>query len=142
MSPKLFWGKFMEECFTWKLMIRSCKGEEKFQNCKSENFLQPCWETHLRINSYQSIELWKDLPLRLMVKRFQWSSQVQFLSLILSRVINILFEKLTPQIGDWIWKAPCAHYFSGVGISCKACLLFLNFFSGDLFVDVLIIGLF
>ena len=30
----------------------------------------------------------------------------------------------------------------GLGISCKACLLYLNILSGDLFFDVLIIGLF
>ena len=46
-----------------------------------------------------------------MVKRFQRSSQVR----ILTWVINILIEKLTSQIGDWIWKTPSAHYASGVG---------------------------
>ena len=38
---------------------------------------------------------------KLMVKRFQRSSQVSFSSrLTLTWVIDILFEKLTPQIGD------------------------------------------
>ena len=32
----------------------------------------------------------------------------------LTWVIDILFENLTPQIGDWIWKTPSAHYASGV----------------------------
>ena len=27
MGEKTFWGKFMGECFTWGLMIRSCKVE-------------------------------------------------------------------------------------------------------------------
>ena len=48
----------------------------------------------------------------------------------------------TPEIRDWIWKTPSAHYASGVGISYKSCLLFKTFFSGDLFFYVLIIGLF
>ena len=38
---------------------------------KSENFLQSWWETHLKINPNQSIDLWKGLSLKLMVKRFQ-----------------------------------------------------------------------
>ena len=51
---------------------------------------------------------------RLMVKRFQRSSQVSFPLLILTWVIDILFEKLTPQIGDLIWKIPSANYASGI----------------------------
>ena len=51
-----------------------------------------------------------------MVKRFQRSSQVRFYSYWpLTWLIDILFEKLTPQIWDWIWKAPFAHFASGVG---------------------------
>ena len=29
--------------------------------------------------------------------------------------IYILFEKLTPEIGSWIWKAPVAHNASRTG---------------------------
>ena len=36
-------------------------------------------------------------------------------SLILTCVVNILFEKLTPQTGDWICKTPSAHSASGDG---------------------------
>ena len=47
--------------------------------------------------------------------------------LILIWGIDILFEKLTPEIGGWIWKAPFEHYASEgegvVEILCKACLL-------------------
>ena len=42
-------------------------------------------------------------------------SQVSFSLIGLTWVIDILLEKLTPQIGDWIWKTPSAHYFSWVG---------------------------
>ena len=71
---------------------------------------------HLKINPYQSIEILKDLSFSLMVKRLQRLSQVDFsLSLTLTWIIDILFEKLTPQVGRWIWKTPSAHYASGVG---------------------------
>ena len=36
-------------------------------------------------------------------------------SLILTWVVNILFEKLTPQTGDWICKTPSAYSASGDG---------------------------
>ena len=49
----------------------------KTEHCKSENFPQPWWETHLKIYPNQSIELWNNLSFRFMVKRFQRSSQVQ-----------------------------------------------------------------
>ena len=65
-----------------------------------------------------------------------------FLSLTLTWVIDTWFEKLIPQIGDWIWKTPSAHDVSWLAISCNACLLFWKILSGDLFFDVLIIGLF
>ena len=42
------------------------------------------------------------------------SSSVSLL-LTLTWGIDILVEKLTPQIGDWIWKTPSAHYSSGIG---------------------------
>ena len=48
------------------------------EHCKSENFLRPWWETHMKINPNQYIEIWKNLSLRLMVKRCQRSSQVKF----------------------------------------------------------------
>ena len=35
-----------------------------FEQCKSENFFRLWWETHLKINPYQSLELWEDLSLR------------------------------------------------------------------------------
>ena len=60
----------------------------------------------------------------LMVNRFQRRVKLVLLSLTLTWLINILFEKLTPQIGDWIWKTHSAYYASEFGISCKACLLF------------------
>ena len=53
---------------------------QKSEHYKSENFPWPWWETHFKINPNQSTELWKDLSFRFMGKRFQMSSQVQFLS--------------------------------------------------------------
>ena len=53
-----------------------------------------------------------------MVKRFQRSSQVSF-----------------PLINPHTMPL-------GLGILCKACLLFFKIFCGDLLFDVLIIGLF
>ena len=41
--------------------------------------------------------------------------QIIDLSLTLTRVTDILFEKLTLQIGDWILKTPSVHYACGVG---------------------------
>ena len=42
------------------------------------------------------------------------SSSVSLL-LTLTWGIDILVEKLTPQVGDSIWKTPSAHYSSGIG---------------------------
>ena len=53
---------------------------QKSEHCKSEKFPRPWWETYLKINPNHSTELWKDLSLKFTVKRFQRSSQVQFLS--------------------------------------------------------------
>ena len=49
-----------------------------FSNLNTMNLKIFHSQTHLKINPYESIELFKDLSLRLMVKRFQRSSQVQF----------------------------------------------------------------
>ena len=88
MGEQTVLGKFMMECFTRGLMIRSCKGGSK-------------WLRGLK-------------------------SRVNFPLTDVTWVIDILFEKLTTQKGDWIWKIPSAHYACGVGISCKVCLLFLK----------------
>ena len=54
----------------------------------------------------------------------------------------ILLEKLTtPQVGDWSWKTSSANYASGVG-DFMILPFFKKIFSGDLFFDVLIIGIF
>ena len=54
--------------------------------------------------------------------------------------IDILFEKLTPEIGSRIWKTPLAHNaFRGRGFMES---LFFDIFGGDLHFDALIIGLF
>ena len=66
MGKQTFLGKFLGGCFTWGLMIRSCKV------------------------SFSSHWSWPGL-------------------------LIYYFEKLTPKIGDWIWKTPFAHFASGVG---------------------------
>ena len=61
--------------------------------------------------------------------------------------LNILFEKLTAQIGGWIWKTPPAHYTSEVGdfVQSLSCFLIkaLKYMScKDMYFNALIIGLF
>ena len=50
--------------------------------------------------------------------------------------LDIIFEKLTVQIGGGIWKTPSAHYVSGVEV------FFFNMFSSGLYFNALIIRLF
>ena len=50
----------------------------KSEHCKSENFPRPWWGAHWKINPYQSIELLKDLSLKLIVKRSQKSVKFSF----------------------------------------------------------------
>ena len=61
---------------------------------------------HLKIDSNQSIELWSDLSLRLMVKRFQRSSQVQFLScwFFFRALLDLLIYR--PDS----WRSALRHY--------------------------------
>ena len=83
---------------------------------------------------------------KLMVKRFQKLSQVSFSyhglwQVIGTLIIGILFQKLTLQTEDWIWKTLLHALALGLGISCKVCLLIQKKYSGDQFFDLLIIGL-
>ena len=68
---------------------------------------------------------------KLMVQRFQRSRQV-------------VFPLIDPDLGYCyiIWKHLLHTMPLRLGISSIACLLFSKTFSGDLFFDVLIIGLF
>ena len=68
------------------------------------------------------------------------SSSVSLLS-TLTWGIDILFEKLTPQIGTEFKKHFLHTMPLRLGSSCKACLLFLIFY-WCLVLYVLIIGLF
>ena len=45
--------------------------------------------------------------------------------------IDISFEKLTPEIGGWLWKEPFAHNASRA-VDFMQSLSFLNISSGDL----------
>ena len=67
--------------------------------------------------------------------------QVQFpFMLTLTRGIDILFEKLTPETGGWIWKAPFGLCVWGWGFHANPAHSF-NIFSDDLNFDALILGL-
>ena len=54
---------------------------------------------------------------KLMVKRFQMLSQVSFPLIDPDVGYWYIIWKVntTPEIRDWIWKTPSAHYASGVG---------------------------
>ena len=68
------------------------------------------------------------------------SCSVSFM-LTLAWGIDILFERLLPEIGGWIWKTPFAHSPSrGWRFHAKP-VFFFNIFCGDLHFDALIIGL-
>ena len=54
------------------------------------------------------------LMIRLCIREKLDPVKLVLLSLTLTWVIDILFEKLAPHIGDWIWNTS-AHYASGVG---------------------------
>ena len=112
-----FWENVWGDCSKWwGLIIRSRQGGRNFtkcifqwsEHCKSETFSQTWWDSHLKKSLDHSIELWKDLPLRLIVKRFQRLCHVMC-------GINILFETLTPEIGGLIWKSPIVHNASVAG---------------------------
>ena len=77
---------------------------------------------------------------KLMVKSFQRSSQIKFSSHW--SWSELLIYYLTQQLEDWTRKTLLHTMSLALEISCKACLLFKKFFSGDLFFDLLIIGLF
>ena len=54
---------------------------------------------------------------------------------------DILFEKLTAQIGGWICKTPYAHYAFGVGNFLQSLSSFLmSLKSGDMHFDALILN--
>ena len=70
-------------------------------------------------NHDQSTELWKYLFLKLIVKSFQRLCNGQL-------DLDILFVKLTAQIGYWIWKIPSAHCVLGVGDFMQCLFLFVT----------------
>ena len=92
-----------------------------------KKFPRSWWETHLKINPNQLLELWKDLSLKLMIKRFQWSSQVQFTSCWPGVLISFLKRKHNKQ---WIEfeKHPLHTVHLGLEILCKAGLFFKEYF--------------
>lgn len=57
--------------------------------------------------------------------------------------LDILFEKLTVQIGGCIWKRNSAHYASVVEDFMESMFsFFFSIFSADLYFDTLVIELF
>ena len=55
--------------------------------------------------------------------------------------IKILFEKLMPEIGGWILKAPFVHCACGAWRFHPKPVFFFKIFCGDLHFDTLILGL-
>ena len=53
------------------------------------------------------------------LRGFKGRAKSVFLSLNLTWVIDKLFEKSTPQMGDWIWKTTSAHCFLSWGFYVK-----------------------
>ena len=94
----------------------------------------------INILNLKNLHCWKQIPeprlfYRIMeglildvnsseAKRFQRLSHVIW-------GIVILFEKLTPEIGSWIWKTLFSHNASWAGDFMES-LSFFNIFSGDL----------
>ena len=72
-----------------------------------------------------SIELRRDLSLRLIAKRFQRLFHVQFPSCWRWSGV-ILFEKLAPKIEVEFQKHLLHTMILGVGILCKACKVFVG----------------
>ena len=64
------------------------------------------------------------------------------LTLTLNRGTDILFKKLRHETGGLILKKNLCAMPPWVEISCKACLIFSNVFSGDLHIGTLVIGLY
>ena len=86
MGEQTFLCKFMGVLFCMGTNDQIMQGgRESFTNAFSRNLntvnlkiLPGHGGRHLRINPNQAIELWKDLSLMLMVKRFQRLNQVHF----------------------------------------------------------------
>ena len=125
-------------------------GKKSFTNEFSSNlnsvnlkiFPRSWWGTRWKINPNQSLELWKDLSLRLMVKRFQRLSLVQFPSCWpWTGVLIYHLKSKHNKKGTEFEKEPLHTLPLGLGILCKAVLLFLNMFSSNLFFDDSIIEL-
>ena len=89
------------------------------------NFPWSWWETHLRINPKQSLGLWKDLSLRLMVKKFQRLSRVQFPSSW--PWPGVLISYLKSKQETKFEKHPLHTLSLGLGILFKAGLPFLKY---------------
>ena len=132
----------------WYLIMQG--GKKSFPNEFSSNlnsvnlkiFPRSWCGTRWKINPNQSLELWKDLSLRLMVKRFQRSSLVQFPSCWPWPGVSIYYLKSKHnKKGTELEKQPRHTLPLGLGILCKAGLLFLNMFISNLFFDGSIIEL-
>ena len=80
-----------------------------------------------------SIELWKDLSLRVIVKRFQRFSCLVSFMLTVTWGIDI-FENSRQNLKKTLCTLP-----REVGISCKVCLFYI--LSDDWLFDALIVGL-
>ena len=89
---------------------------QQSEHCKSENFPKSWWDIHLKIKPWPFHRIMEGFILKV----YSWvvskvvSCSIYFM-LTLNWGINILFEKLTPEIGGWIREISFAHYASGKG---------------------------
>ena len=144
LGEQTFFGKFIGGSCLHGLMQW---GRKSFTNTFSSNLSSVNLKNFPghggRHNSNQYLELWKDLFMRLMVKRFQRLSQVLFRSCwTWPRVLIYFLKSKHQKQGNEFEKHPLHTIPLGLRISCKAGLLSLNIFSGNMFFDIFIIGLF
>ena len=103
-------------------------------------------EAHLKINPYQSIELLKDLSLRLVVNRFMVKGRVKFSFLLVDPDPGYWYisswKVKTTNIGLNLKNTFCTLCLWGWGFHVKPAFLIKKKISGDVFFDVLIKGLF
>ena len=112
-------------------MIRSFQGEGESHKWKKHFPVIQALQIFIwRLNLDHSIHLWKDLSLSLIVKRFQKLLCSVSLRSTLTWCVDILFEKSTPETGEWIWKTSFALCLWGWGFHAKP-VFFFNIFTGD-----------
>ena len=138
-----FFGQIYRRLFYMgRLMIRTCQGRKGFQLHFPAIWTMQIWKSSPSSgiftwqNPDHSIELRKDVSLRLIVKRFQ-------------RLCYVYFFTCLPwhlEYSFFIWKVNTRNRELNLRMTCYLHnmthhFFFFNILSGDLHFDVLIIGL-